>query len=176
MPLYLITNSLAPGTLDLLVLPEMALTGYIFADSKAIEHLLEDPYQDKGSTSPSFQIARKLAIQLECYVVVGFPMKSTSSAKKQNLASPPFNARLDSFVSQPLAIESQGYYNSAMLVDSRGELVHVFRKHFNYQDDKRWASEGPGFESIHLPGLGRICIAICMDLNRKSADDFFNRG
>lgn len=146
----------------------MALTGYIFADRDEIEALLEDPYHEKGSQSPSFQLARDLAIRLGCYVVIGFPMRSTSSPKKHTLASPPFEARLESLIPPSTVIEAHDCcYNSALLVNALGDLVHIFRKHFSYVDDKRWASEGPGFESISLPGLGKVCIAICMDLNRK---------
>ena len=53
-----------------------------------------------------------------------------------------------------------------MLVGPDGSLVKVFRKHFLYEADTTWADEGSGFEYLDVPGLGRICVAICMDLNR----------
>lgn len=60
-------------------------------------------------------------------------------------------------------------FNSALLADPHGNLAGVFRKHFLYEADTPWADEGRGFSYVDLPGLGRVCIAICMDLNRTCA-------
>lgn len=154
----------------MLVLPEMALTGYIFANRSAISHLLEDPENEHGGSSPSLQLAKELAIRLQCYVVVGCPIKVSSSLEK---AVSCYDARsiiigVGNKVKAAAPQVTENCYNAALLVDAQGHLVHVFRKHFSYKDDKRWAIEGPGFETVTLPDLGRVCIAICMDLNRES--------
>jgi protein N-terminal amidase len=167
----LLQRSIAPGSLDLLVLPEMALTGYIFSNRGEIEHLLEDPYSAESSASPSLQLAKQLAIRLGCYVVIGFPMrrgKVDSKEKELILPSVPFDARAATAISQEGVVDSsQICHNAALLVDGKGQLLHTFLKHFSYENDKTWAHEGHGFQSIDLPGLGKVCIAICMDLNRE---------
>lgn len=56
-------------------------------------------------------------------------------------------------------------YNSALLVSRSGQVLHVFRKHFLYEDDHRWARAGSGLQFIDLPDLGRMVVGICMDLN-----------
>lgn len=59
-----------------------------------------------------------------------------------------------------------GYaFNSAALFAPDGSLQHVFRKHFLFDTDRVWGSEGSGFEAVHLSTLGNVCVAICMDLN-----------
>ncbi|UZJ56805.1 hypothetical protein CBS101457_006125 [Exobasidium rhododendri] len=168
-----LTKDLVPGTLDMLVLPEMALTGYIFSGLADIEHLLEDPYEEaENAASPTLQLARQLAARLDCYVVIGFPMRGNKIKSmdkirpNNNLPSSPFNARPADTVSQDDATETRlAYFNAALLVNSHCQLLHVFMKHFSYENDKVWACEGPGFQYIDLPRLGRVCIAICMDLN-----------
>ena len=59
-------------------------------------------------------------------------------------------------------------FNSAMLVDPQGNLANVFRKHFLFEADTPWADEGRGFSYVDVPRLGRVCVAICIDLNRTS--------
>jgi protein N-terminal amidase len=152
--------------MDMLVLPEMALTGYIFSNHADIEPLLEDPYDTREGSSPSLKLAKELAIRLECYVVIGFPMRQREGRTTGTISS--FDARPAHLVSHEVAEGSQGCYNAALLVDSQGQLVHVFKKHFSYEDDKRWATESAGFQSIDLPKLGKVCVAICMDLSRES--------
>ena len=146
----------------------MALTGYIFSSNADIQPLLEDPY---GQTSPSLALATLLATRLSCCVVIGFPWGRGGDARQTGRPAVPFSdARLtwdDEGKEADVAEGSEGCYNAALVVDSLGKLVHVFRKHFSYQDDKRWAREGPGFQCITLPRLGKVCVAICMDLNRE---------
>ncbi|KAI7856372.1 N-terminal asparagine amidohydrolase-like protein [Circinella umbellata] len=57
-----------PKDIDLLVLPEMAFTGYVFKNRKEIEPFLED-----SKTGLSVTWAKKQAIRLHSYVTVGYP-------------------------------------------------------------------------------------------------------
>lgn len=187
--------------INLLVLPELALTGYVFKSRDEIDPYLEDArlfkppeavYLDQTvptfltacrssstcSKQPSLTLAAHLAQQLHCYVVIGFPelgshrLSNQTTASVDDLIGPPFDARphpeKDAKVPIPAPADGheQSYaFNSAALVAPDGFLKHVFRKHFLFETDQGWASEGEGFEAIHLPGLGNVCIAICMDLN-----------
>ncbi|RSH84550.1 Carbon-nitrogen hydrolase [Apiotrichum porosum] len=62
------TARLQPGMLDLLVLPEMALSGYMFTTPSAIQPHLEHP-----TTGLTATLAKKLAARLRCHVVAGYP-------------------------------------------------------------------------------------------------------
>ncbi|PWY99725.1 carbon-nitrogen hydrolase, partial [Testicularia cyperi] len=152
---------------DLLVLPELALTGYVFRDHADIEPLLEVPgpvttlHHQMPQGRSSLEFAADLARTLHCYVVVGFPERVNAD----EAATRPYDARPTNVRDEGPPPRSFHAYNSAALFDATGKLLHVFRKHFLYEDDKRWASQGPGFETIQLPGLGTVCVAICMDLN-----------
>ncbi|KAK4047718.1 hypothetical protein OIV83_005226 [Microbotryomycetes sp. JL201] len=64
-------DQLRAGSLDMLVLPELAFTGYCFDSRQEIEPWLEDP--DSGET---FKWASKTAMRLLCYVFVGFPERA----------------------------------------------------------------------------------------------------
>jgi protein N-terminal amidase len=53
-------------------------------------------------------------------------------------------------------------------VDSKGSLIHSYRKHFLYEIDKRWAEEGEKFEVIDISistKTYKIGLGICMDIN-----------
>ncbi|SCV74034.1 BQ2448_6466 [Microbotryum intermedium] len=136
-------SALPKGQLDLLVLPEMALTGYCFDSRSDIEPFLEFP--DAG---PTFRWASSTAIRLGCYVLVGVPERRSSSDAS----------------------------NSLLIVTPQGELSAIYRKHFLYETDERWATEGKAFQTYVLPfppsspHQGQdfiICPSICMDLNPK---------
>lgn len=62
-----LTARLGPGELDLLVLPELALTGYCFASAAEIAPFLEP------QRGPTFELSRELAQRLGCVVVAGYP-------------------------------------------------------------------------------------------------------
>ncbi len=121
-----------PG-IDLLILPEMALTGYAFS---SVAHIV--PYLESCGKGPTSDLAQELSRKLRCHTLVGYP--ETIQGK---------------------------HYNSAMLIDSDGTMLHNYRKTHLFQTDESWASEGHGFSSVDVPGLGRCSIGICMDLNPK---------
>ncbi|KAL6854206.1 carbon-nitrogen hydrolase [Trichoderma novae-zelandiae] len=126
--------------LDLLVLPELAFTGYNF---KSLGHI--SPYLEESSTGISSLWARNTALKHDCTVVVGYPEK------------------VDPTLNWPTDPE---YYNSAIAVNGDGETVANYRKTHLYYTDETWALEGShGFFGGRLPGLGQTAMGICMDLN-----------
>jgi len=116
---------------DVLVLPEMAFTGYAFTGRDEILPYCEDP-----ESGPTSSWARNTAKRLGSHVVCGFPERATG-----------------------------GLYNAMLIADPAGAIVHVYRKHFLYETDESWATEGPAFGKVTLPGIGRCGLGICMDLN-----------
>ncbi|CEJ80995.1 hypothetical protein VHEMI01150 [[Torrubiella] hemipterigena] len=127
-------------TLDLLVLPELALTGYNF---KSRSEILR--YVEPSNASLSVAWAKKAALKYDCIVIVGYPEQAVSTTKKDGSAD---------------------LFNSAIIVDGDGEIVGNYRKNHLYYTDETWAEEGKGgFYSGHLPGIGQSALGICMDLN-----------
>lgn len=152
---------------DILILPELALTGYVFRDYAHVEPLLESA---SSPDSIGLAYASELAKTMSSYVVMGFAESAPHQAEDlpfsaKSAATLPHDARPDTVREQGSGLHSFPAYNAAALFGRTGELIHTFRKHFLFDDDKRWASEGPGFEMVNLPGIGNVCIAICMDLN-----------
>lgn len=72
--------SLRPGDVDILVLPEMAFSGYMFSDRDEIEPFLED----ESGTSISW--AKTKAKLLACHGLVGFPEKGSNGLAHDSLA------------------------------------------------------------------------------------------
>ncbi|KAH8124359.1 protein N-terminal amidase [Trichoderma asperellum] len=125
---------------DLLVLPELAFTGYNF---KSLAHI--SPYLEECSTGISSLWARNTALKHDCTVVVGYPEK----------VDPALNWPTD-----------PQYYNSAITVNGDGETVANYRKVHLYYTDETWALEGShGFLAQRIPDLGQTAMGICMDLN-----------
>ena len=60
--------SLPPSQLDLIVLPELAFTGYNFQSPKQIT-----PYVETQTTSPSREWAVRMAREYRCSVLLGLP-------------------------------------------------------------------------------------------------------
>ncbi|RGP78166.1 hypothetical protein FLONG3_3735 [Fusarium longipes] len=129
-----------PDDLDLLVLPELAFSGYNFKSLQDIAPFLE--YSGSGITS---LWARTVALKYNCVVTVGYPEKVDLSMRW------PANPE---------------YYNSTIVVNAEGETIANYRKAFLYYTDESWALEGnEGFFDGWIPGLGNTSIGICMDLN-----------
>ncbi|KAG0375941.1 Carbon-nitrogen hydrolase [Mortierella sp. AD032] len=130
---------LKPEDVDVLVLPEMAFSGYVFTSKDHIR-----PYLEDAETGPSIQWAKEQAIRLNAHVQVGYPEKRIIN--KEN----PFK---------------EEYYNSVAFVSPQGVLLNTYAKHFLYYTDENWAEEGPSFESMPVEGLGQVGFGICMDVN-----------
>ncbi|KAI5461278.1 hypothetical protein BGZ63DRAFT_404151 [Mariannaea sp. PMI_226] len=132
-----------PGDLDLLVLPELAFSGYNFKSLQDIR-----PFLEHSGSGISSLWARTMALKYGCTVAVGYPEKvEWSSTSSQRSIGPE-------------------YYNSAIVVNEDGETIANYRKSFLYDTDETWAQEGDrGFYDGFIPGLGNVSIGICMDLN-----------
>lgn len=109
--------SLRPKEMDLLVCPEMFLTGYMFTSPADIKPFLEPPRIGRTSL-----FCRELATRYQCWVVGGYPELATDEGEGGEQGKPG--------------------YNSAVLVSPTGEVVGNYRKSFLYDTDKTWAREG----------------------------------
>ncbi|CAM6002782.1 unnamed protein product, partial [Sphagnum balticum] len=125
-----------PKNLDLLVLPEMAFSGYNF---RSLQHI--SPFLEPTTSGITSLWARTTALKYECVVTVGYP-------EKVDLA--------------PKWPASPEYYNSAITVNADGETIANYRKSFLYYTDETWALEGPdGFFDGEIDGLGNVAMGIC---------------
>lgn len=133
--------------IDLLVLPEMAFSGYNFPDLDSIK-----PHLEPTASGPSTRWATKVATDRQCTVVVGYPEVSTERT--------------------PDGTEVRHNYNSTVTVGPTGSILAHYRKSFLYYTDETWAEEGfrhtptqtPFFASS-IEGLGVVGHGICMDIN-----------
>ncbi|WWC97394.1 hypothetical protein V866_004273 [Kwoniella sp. B9012] len=161
------TRDLQPGSLDLLVLPEMCLSGYIFNTPTSIL-----PYLEPQRIGPTSLLARSLAQRLRCHVIAGYP-EALPSAPQPSSSLEGLSSRSESNAgpSEMKQLEGEGTgvgWNSAVVVAPSGEVVGNYRKTFRFETDKNWAREGDGFMHFDLPEpLGRVAVGICMDMNPK---------
>ncbi|KAF7523625.1 hypothetical protein G7054_g11683 [Neopestalotiopsis clavispora] len=129
-----------PEDLDLLVLPELAFSGYNFKTLREIY-----PFLEPTGTGISSVWARNVALKYDCAVAVGYPETADVSHKWPT---------------------SPEYYNSLIMVNKDGDAWALYRKSHLYYTDETWALEGPeGFWKGHLPGIGKVAMGICMDIN-----------
>lgn len=143
-----------PGHVDLLVLPEMCLSGYVFNSPISIL-----PYLEAPRIGPTSLLARALATRLGCHVIAGYPELIPSS-------SSPSSSPTITTDTAPKEMEGEALgvgYNSAVIVSPTGEVVGNYRKTFRFETDKTWAREGDGFQYFDLSEpLGRVALGICM--------------
>ncbi|KLU90033.1 hydrolase [Magnaporthiopsis poae ATCC 64411] len=126
--------------LDILVLPEMAFTGYNF---KSLPEIM--PFLEVSGSGISALWARTTALKLDCKVAVGYPEKVDAPTS---------------------ASSSPKYYNSLLVVNEDGETVANYRKQHLYYTDEPWSQEGTGgFFEGEIEGLGQTAMGICMDIN-----------
>ncbi|OLN84910.1 Protein N-terminal amidase [Colletotrichum chlorophyti] len=111
-----VLNKANTDDLDLLVLPELAFSGYNF---KSLQHI--SPYLEPSGSGITSLWARTTALKYNCNVVVGYPEK------------------VDVSNNWPTGPE---YYNSAIVVNGEGETIANYRKSFLYYTDETWALEG----------------------------------
>ncbi|KAJ5619226.1 Carbon-nitrogen hydrolase [Penicillium lagena] len=126
---------------DILVLPELALTGYNFPSLEEIR-----PYLEPAGEGPSASWARETARRLQCKVCVGYPEIEKTSETNETAC-----------------------YNSLLMLDENGELILNYRKSFLYFTDETWAAEGNVERGFHALSFGSKQVAtsfgICMDIN-----------
>ncbi|KAF5873176.1 putative carbon-nitrogen hydrolase protein [Botrytis fragariae] len=145
-----LADSLLAGVLrsqlDLLVLPELALT----------DHSLE--IQGAG---PSSQWAQATAQRLNCIVSIGYPEKAITP-------SPTTVSRT------PTGSDRRYNYNSTIVYGPSGDCLAHYRKHFLLPADTKWASEPVNHfgelekfstHYIREPLDTQVALGICMDLN-----------
>lgn len=131
--------------IDLLVLPEMAFSGYNFPNRDAIW-----PFLEPTAAGPTTKWAMQVAQQRQCTVIVGYPEIATEKDSPQTTN-----------------------YNSTVTVGPDGKVQANYRKCFLYYTDETWAEEGfrstfpeKVFFSGFIPSLGvNIGHGICMDIN-----------
>ncbi|KAG5950904.1 hypothetical protein E4U53_004215 [Claviceps sorghi] len=134
--------------LDLLVLPELAFSGYNFS---SLQHI--SPHLEHIGSGISSLWAKSTALKYDCIVIAGYPEKIEL---------------VDTWPADP------EYYNSALIVDADGDVVGNYKKAHLYYTDETWALEGPsGFHSQRIPGLGNIALGICMDLKFEASWNAF---
>ncbi|KAL5002816.1 carbon-nitrogen hydrolase, partial [Aspergillus recurvatus] len=115
--------------LDILVLPELALTGYNFPSLEAIK-----PYLEPAGQGRSAAWARQTAKRLGCKVCIGYPEVEFETDG---------NGQCE-----------ENYYNSLLVLDEQGNILLNYRKTFLYYTDETWASEGSaslGFHQLAFP-------------------------
>ncbi|KAK5122000.1 hypothetical protein LTR85_004572 [Meristemomyces frigidus] len=132
-----------PAQLDLLVLPEMAFSGYNFPNLEAIK-----PFLEPTTSGPTTQWAVETALRCHCYVIVGYPEIYTA------------------------ADGTTRNYNSTVTVSLTGQVINNYRKSFLYYTDETWALEGFTSQPDQKPffcgplgEFGTVGQGICMDIN-----------
>lgn len=116
---------------DLIVCPEMAVSGYVFSSKEEIEDHVE------AAQGPTFAMLSECAEELGATIVCGIAERSDDSV----------------------------LFNSAITVSPSGDLIDCYRKILLFEQDESWAEAGSVRGLIDLPTLGRVCPAICMDIN-----------
>ena len=164
-----------PGPIDLLVLSELALTGYNFPSFEAIRPHLEPT--GRGSSSIW---AKKTAAKYKCIISVGYPELKRDSVEAEvelkindqnagnaddthgksltnGAISPPGQEEQPNGqpTSPPRQLQEQEErptaYNSTITVSPAGAILAHYRKTHLYYTDETWAKEGPaGFTTTDL--------------------------
>lgn len=165
---------------DLIILPELAITGYNFKSSQDIDAYLDRTERDdSGNISmtatssnayhrlgSSMSFAKELLTSYRCFTVIGYPQ-----------------------------LFQDKIYNACSLVNPCGQEVYNYRKTFLYETDETWGcNENPdkSFKSIDVIldkeyylnnelvsssdyTKTRINFGICMDLNPYKFEAPFNK-
>ncbi|KAJ7143590.1 carbon-nitrogen hydrolase [Mycena crocata] len=141
-------RGIPPRSIDLVCLPEMVFSGYVFENAAAI-----GPYLEHPRTGPTSRFCAELAERLKCYVVAGYPERLEASEIEKHLSE--------------TGTHVVGA-NSAALYGPAGDWVGGYRKTNLYITDTTWAKPGTGFATFSLPPpLRNVSLGICMDLNAQ---------
>lgn len=117
-----------------LLLPEMAFSGYCFTDQADVSRVAEP------SDGPTTRWCAKQAKRLGCTVLCGYPRVMANDASKKKGAS-----QKNENENEPQM------FNALAAVGPDGETITTYHKSFLYCVDKTWASEGGGFVSVNIP-------------------------
>lgn len=155
MPNLSLHRSIQPDKIDLLVLPEMALTGYTFTSLSDIQDLLEDSKTGRTAT-----LCGELARRMKCWVIAGFPEGVRLEQEVEDESEGELSDEEDTAVptgttpststtprttdqnGPPTVADKLKAYNSAVIVSPTGQVVGSYRKSFLFETDKAWAEEG----------------------------------
>ncbi|KAL9612103.1 MAG: hypothetical protein Q9167_003290 [Letrouitia subvulpina] len=172
-------EAILPNSLDLLVLSELAFTGYNFPSLAAIK-----PYLEPTAAGPTTKWATSTALRLHCLVSVGYPELFSTCPPSTSTTTPP-KPTMTPFLPSP----SLTAFNSTVTVSPTGEVLAHYRKTHLYYTDESWAQESPtGWLTLplplplplppssptaaddssskgHRPQTTRTTFGICMDLN-----------
>ena len=147
----ILSSSPHPADLDLLVLPELAFTGYNYPSYESIK-----PYLEPTTAGVTTQWAISTAKRLGCHVIAGYPEISTDADDATKHMSS------NGSPAEPVYKR----YNSTVTVSPTGKILANYRKSFLYYTDESWAAEGStGFFCDTLGSLGKVGLGICMDIN-----------
>ncbi|KAH8104637.1 carbon-nitrogen hydrolase [Cristinia sonorae] len=155
-------DQITPRSVDLICLPEMCFTGYVFTDSTHITPYLEDPL-----TGPTSLFCRELAQRVGCYVAAGYAerLAEHETTRVKVMIEQDDEDGLIEVESVEKEVHQVGA-NSAVVYDPNGVNVADYRKTNLYKTDMTWAKPGTGFKTIQLPPpLNTVTLGICMDLN-----------
>jgi predicted amidohydrolase len=139
------------GGAQLIVCPEMAVTGYLFPDANAAAKVAEPASGD------GLSFLGELAVRHGAYLICGYP----------ELTLP------DKDGGEP------ALYNAARVIGPDGRLLYNYRKRLLYDSDFTWAA--PGDTPYPLLAVGdyvpprRLTAGICMDLNDDRFTAFLRR-
>lgn len=139
--------------IDLIVLPELSITGYNFKDKQHIEPYLDRSIPTEGSKlGSSRSFGQELLKLYKCFTVIGYPQ-----------------------------LVQEKIYNSCSLIDPLGQEIYDYHKTFLYDADEAWGcSENPdkSFAPVDVEinhEKVRINFGICMDLNPYKFEAPFNK-
>lgn len=132
-------SHLSKGEVDLLVLPELAFSGYCFDSVEALRPCTQE------KTDAFFDPLAELCAKKETALTVGFAEKETQRV-----------------IGAQEVEKAEILYNSALLIDSNGER-NLYRKNHLFSTEKRLFSAGNGgFPLFEVKGC-RVGILICFD-------------
>ncbi|MCJ1239804.1 Carbon-nitrogen hydrolase [Varicellaria rhodocarpa] len=119
--------------LDLLVLPELAFTGYNYSSLSSIL-----PYLEPTASGASTKWAFSTASRLNCIVSVGYPEKTSTHVSISSRSA--------------LNPSSTANYNSTITVSPDRQILAHYRKTHLYYTDETWAHESDtGWLTTNLP-------------------------
>ncbi|MEH6446548.1 MAG: carbon-nitrogen hydrolase family protein [Oceanospirillaceae bacterium] len=117
-----------------LVFPELSLTGYELALAKELALTIDDP---------QLEPLKKLAVELNMYIVVGAPIKSSSDTSNSDAIS-----------------------LGAIIFAAAGD-VSVYKKMHLHATEQLYFKAGKSYTMLEIQGQ-RIALAICADTNAAS--------
>lgn len=125
--------------IDLLVFPEMCLTGYEFIDTNDIFDFCDKIYYNISNNNSvenfksldyclNYNTALELALKYDSNILFGFPEAKLNENLIQNINE---LSNIDY-----CNIKNYKFYNSVYYIDRKGKIINIIQKHFLYETDK----------------------------------------